>query len=62
MITLIMKKNKGPPIRGVHGPGRPGARPVLGRAWALKLGSINKWIEIELSGRKPEARLKYSLH
>lgn len=31
-------------------------QPTLGNAWALKLNSINKWIEFEFSGLKLEVQ------
>lgn len=42
-------------VRGVQGLGWPVAWPILGRAWALKSGLINKWAGVGFSGRKSEA-------
>lgn len=34
---------------------------VLGRAWAFKIGPINKWFGLGLSARMPKARPEYVL-
>lgn len=51
------KKRKDLLVRGVHGVGWPGPD----WTWTLKLGSIDKWSRLRLSGIKFEAQSKYNL-
>lgn len=49
---------------GAHGLDRPEVRPSPFKVgnWALKLGPVNKWAGLGLSGGMLEDRLEYILH
>lgn len=47
---------------GSAGPKLGPAQHILGRAWILKSGTINKWVRPRLSGKKPGIWFKYVLY